>query len=777
MKDKLLFEQRKNSIRDMIYDPDYIPLKLKEMAYLMDVPHKDRGALKEVMDALVADGSVELTAKGKYIKPENHNVTGVFTANARGFGFVTVEGEEDIFIPATQVNGALHKDIVKVKVTKRSGREGKRREGMVLKILERGCKTLVGTFQKNTNFGFVLPDDRHYDKDIFISKKHMSGAKDGDKVVVRLTDFGGERKKPEGAVIEILGPMDDPSTDVTSIIRAYGIEQEFPKSVMKEAQSVPQEISEQPGGKRVDFRNLLTVTIDGEDARDLDDAITLSKKDEKYYLGVHIADVSHYVKEGSPLDKEALERATSVYLADRVIPMLPRELSNGICSLNAGTDRLAMSCMMTFDVNGNVLDHTITESVICVDERMSYTGVKAILEGQEHPEGKREDIRALCFLMKEAAAILKEKRRKRGAIDFDFPESKIIVDDKGYPIDIHPYERNAATDIIEDFMLLANETVAEDYFWQEIPFLYRTHETPDSDKIKKLDTFIHNFGYYMKTGRENFHPKEIQKLLFSLEGEPEEPLISRLALRSMKQAKYTTLNVGHFGLSTQYYTHFTSPIRRYPDLQIHRIIKENIHGKLNQKRLEHYEAILPSVAQQSSTMERRAQDAEREVDKLKKVEYMQQYLGEAFTGVISGVTSWGFFVELDNTIEGMVPINSLLDDFYVFDEESYKLTGEHTGRIFTLGQKVEIVVRSADKMERTIDFVLKEFSQHADYPDPDDYYGDGIPGDSFAEEDSEFDETGSSLPDKDGILLNDWIDDEEADRLLHLYSKKKIDEI
>ena len=605
----------------------------------------------------------------------------------------------------------------------------------------------------------------------------MSGAKDGDKVVVRLTDFGGERKKPEGAVIEILGPMDDPATDVTSIIRAYGIEQEFPKSVMKEAQSVPQEISEHPGGKRVDFRNLLTVTIDGEDARDLDDAITLSKKDEKYYLGVHIADVAHYVKEDSPLDKEALERATSVYLADRVIPMLPRELSNGICSLNAGTDRLAMSCMMTVDVNGNVLDHTITESVICVDERMSYTGVKAILEGQEHPEGEREDIRALCFLMKEAAAILKEKRRKRGAIDFDFPESKIIVDDKGYPIDIHPYERNVATDIIEDFMLLANETVAEDYFWQEIPFLYRTHETPDSDKIKKLDTFIHNFGYYIKTGRENFHPKEIQKLLFSLEGEPEEPLISRLALRSMKQAKYTTLNVGHFGLSTQYYTHFTSPIRRYPDLQIHRIIKENIHGKLNQKRLEHYEAILPSVAQQSSTMERRAQDAEREVDKLKKVEYMQQYLGETFTGVISGVTSWGFFVELDNTIEGMVSINSLLDDFYVFDEESYKLTGEHTGRIFTLGQKVEIVVRSADKMERTIDFVLKEFSQHADYPDPDDYYGDGIPGDSFAEEDSEFDETGSSLPDKDGILLNDWIDDEEADRLLHLYSKKKIDEI
>ena len=521
MKDRLLFEQRKNSIRDMIYDPNYIPLKLKEMAYLMDVPHKDRGALKEVMDALVADGSVELTARGKYIKPENQNVTGVFTANARGFGFVTAEGEEeDIFIPATYVNGALHKDVVKVKVTKKTGGEGKRREGMILKILERGCKTLVGTFQKNTSFGFVLPDDRHYDKDIFISKKHINGAKDGDKVVVRLTDFGGERKKPEGAVIEILGAMDDPATDVTSIVRAYGIEEEFPKSVIKEAQAIPQEITEQPVGKRADFRDLLTVTIDGEDARDLDDAITLSKKEDKYYLGVHIADVSHYVKEDSPLDKEALERATSVYLADRVIPMLPKELSSGICSLNAGVERLAMSCMMTFDASGNVLDHTITESVICVDERMSYTGVKAILEGKEHPEGKREDIRALCYLMKEAAAILKEKRRKRGAIDFDFPESKIVVDEKGYPVDIHPYERNVATDIIEDFMLLANETVAEDYFWQEIPFVYRTHEAPDSDKIKKLDTFIHNFGYYMKTGRESFHPKEIQKLLFSLEGEP-----------------------------------------------------------------------------------------------------------------------------------------------------------------------------------------------------------------------------------------------------------------
>ena len=786
----------KERLLGLINDPAYTPLKKEELALIFDIHPTEMPMFYNFLEELEEDGYIGKTKKGKIASPKSMGYfVGKFVAHRKGFGFVESDEEytQDLFIPAADVNGAMHNDRVVAEITKPATDE-RRAEGAIIKVLEREITKVVGEFQSNKTFGFVIADEKKFNQDIYIPKKYFSGAKDGDKVVVRLTDFGGERKKPEGAVIEILGAMDDPATDVTSIVRAYGIEEEFPKSVIKEAQAIPQEITEQPVGKRADFRDLLTVTIDGEDARDLDDAITLSKKEDKYYLGVHIADVSHYVKEDSPLDKEALERATSVYLADRVIPMLPKELSNGICSLNAGVERLAMSCMMTFDASGNVLDHTITESVICVDERMSYTGVKAILEGEAHPEGKREDIRALCFLMKEAAAILKEKRRKRGAIDFDFPESKIVVDEKGYPVDIHPYERNVATDIIEDFMLLANETVAEDYFWQEIPFVYRTHEAPDSDKIKKLDTFIHNFGYYMKTGRESFHPKEIQKLLFSLEGEPEEPLISRLALRSMKQAKYTTLNVGHFGLSTQYYTHFTSPIRRYPDLQIHRIIKENIHGKLNQKRLEHYESILPSVAQQSSTMERRAQDAEREVDKLKKVEYMQQYIGGVFTGVISGVTSWGFFVELDNTIEGMVPINSLLDDFYVFDEESYKLTGEHTGRIFTLGQKAEIVVRSADKMERTIDFILKEFSQYGEYPDPDDYYGDGMPSrkkentesEDFEfvdgeypanQEESEFDETGESLPDKDGILLNDWIDDEEADRLLHLYSKKKIDEI
>ena len=754
MEDRLIFEQRKNTIRDMIYDENYIPLKFKEMAYLMDVPQKDREKLKEVLDALLAEGSVELTAKGKYIKPERQNLIGTFTAHPRGFGFVTVEGEEeDIFIPEAFVNGAFHKDLVRIKVSKNYTSEGRRKEGVVLKILERGSKSLVGTFQKNSSFGFVCPDDSHYGKDIFISKKHFHGAEQDDKVVVRLLSYGTERTKPEGEITEILGSVNDPATDVTSIVKAYDIEEAFPKAVLKEAKAIPQTVTPEKYTKRVDYREQLTVTIDGEDARDLDDAITLKREKDGYLLGVHIADVSHYVTEGSPLDCEALKRGTSVYLADRVIPMLPRELSNGICSLNMGVDRLTLSCMMHLDHKGNVIDHTITEAVIRVDQRMSYTGVQAILSGENHPEGEREEIRNLCFLMKEVAAILKEKRKKRGSIDFDFPESKIVLDEKGYPVDIHPYERNTATDIIEDFMLLANETVAEDYFWQELPFVYRTHETPDQDKIKKLDTFIRNFGFYMKTGRENFHPKEIQKLLFSLEGEPEEALISRLALRSMKQAKYTTLNVGHFGLSTQYYTHFTSPIRRYPDLQIHRIIKENIHGKLNRKRIEHYDQILPSVADQSSKLERRAQNAERDVEKLKKVEYMKNHIGEHFTGVISGVTTWGFFVELDNTVEGMVPLQALLDDYYIFDEQQYKLFGEHTGRIFTLGQKVDIVVLSADKETKTIDFMLEEF------------YDDG----DYYEEESE--------EDADDLLFNDWLEDEEVDRLLQLYEKKNIDEL
>lgn len=449
-----------------------------------------------------------------------------------------------------------------------------------------------------------------------------------------------------------------------------------------------------------------TVTIDGEDAKDLDDAITISRESYGYRLGVHIADVSHYVTEGSPLDEEALNRGTSVYLVDRVIPMLPHKLSNGICSLNEGTDRLALSCIMEIDPQGRVLGHEIAETVIRVDRRMTYTAVNAIVtDRDEKTMEEYADFVEMFDLMKELADILREKRRQRGSIDFDFPESKIILDEKGRPVDIKPYERNAATKIIEDFMLMANETIAEDYFWQDIPFVYRTHDNPDPEKMKRLGVFINNFGYTIRTHDGEVHPKELQKLLKKIEGTEEEALISRLTLRSMKQAKYMPVCSGHFGLAAKYYTHFTSPIRRYPDLQIHRIIKENLRGGLSEKRIAHYDKILTGVTIQCSATERRAEEAERETIKLKKCEYMSRRIGEIFDGVISGVTNWGFYVELPNTVEGLVHVNELHGDYYVFNEERMELRGEMSGKTYKLGQKIQVMVTGTDRLTKTIDFI------------------------------------------------------------------------
>ncbi len=451
------------------------------------------------------------------------------------------------------------------------------------------------------------------------------------------------------------------------------------------------------------------MTIDGEDAKDLDDAVTLTKEGDLYCLGVHIADVANYVQERSALDAEAYKRGTSVYLADRVIPMLPHALSNGICSLNQGEDRLSMSCLMKIDGKGKVVDHEITESVICVDRRMSYTNVNKILEDKDTQlmEEYREFL-PMFEQMRELSSLLRQKRKKRGSIDFDFPETKIVLDEKGQLKEIKPYERNTATKLIEDFMLIANETVAEDFYWRQMPFLYRAHEKPDSEKIQKLSAFINNFGYTLHMGQEEIHSKELQKLLGKIEGAPEEALISRLTLRSMKQAKYSADCLGHFGLAASYYCHFTSPIRRYPDLQIHRIIKDCLRGRMNQSRIEHYEKLLPETAKHTSEMERRADEAEREVEKLKKAEYMKKHIGEEFEGIISSITSWGFYVELANTIEGMVHITSLTDDYYIYLEETYELMGEATNRRFKLGQKVSVVAVKADTLLRTIDFELAE---------------------------------------------------------------------
>ncbi|NLC19312.1 MAG: ribonuclease R, partial [Clostridiales bacterium] len=531
----------------------------------------------------------------------------------------------------------------------------------------------------------------------------------GHKVVVKITKYGDAGQSPEGRIVEILGHINDPGVDIMSVVRAYDLPVEYPAEVMRSLDKIPEEIDPEEVKNRLDIRELLTVTIDGEDAKDLDDAITLTKEGSIYHLGVHIADVTHYVREGTALDKEALKRGTSVYLVDRVIPMLPHKLSNGICSLNPGVDRLSLSCFMDIDEKGEIVSHRIAETVMRSDCRMTYTKVaKVIEENDEEACAEYAPFVPMLMLMQELAELLRARRHKRGAINFDFPETKIIVDPKGKPIEIKPYERNKATKIIEEFMLIANETIAENFFWQEIPFIYRTHETPDEEKIRKLAIFINNFGYSMKVGNEKIHPKEIQKLLLRIEDTPEEALISRITLRSMKQAKYTVANIGHFGLSAKYYCHFTSPIRRYPDLQIHRIIKESLHGKLGEKRLQHFEKILHEVATHSSMTERRADEAEREVEKLKKIEYMMEHIGEVYEGVISGVTSWGLYVELPNTVEGMVRVSAMDDDYYIYDEEHYQMIGEHTKKVYKLGQKVKIQVIGADKLQRTIDFALVE---------------------------------------------------------------------
>jgi len=670
---------------------------------------------------------------------------------------VEIEGrEDDLYIPEDKLGGAFHKDTVQVVLLSggqgssgngssggRSGNGGKRQEAQVVRIIARGMTQVVGTYQQSReHYGFVVPDNHKLPQDIFVPKERSKGAMNGHKVVVEITDYGSDTKSPEGKVVEILGHVNDPGVDIMSIVCGYELPVEFGEKIMNQVERVAQEVSEADRAGRRDLRDVTMVTIDGEDAKDLDDAVSVSFDGKYYHLGVHIADVTNYVQEYSALDREALKRGTSVYLVDRVIPMLPHALSNGICSLNAGVDRLALSCLMQIDEKGEIVDYEICESVIRVDRRMSYTTVKKLLTADSEKDSKNaseaakntvssekimaeetadifEEYAGLLPMfkqMEELAALLRAKRRKRGSIDFDFPECKILLDKEGRPIDIKPYERNVATNIIEDFMLAANETVAQHFYWQELPFVYRVHDVPDRDRLQKLAAFINNFGYYMKTlgrngskvGSEEIHPKEIQKLLDRIAGSPEEAMISRLTLRSMKQAKYSVESSGHFGLACQYYCHFTSPIRRYPDLQIHRIIKEQLRGRLKEERIAHYREILPEVAKQSSTLERRADEAERETDKLKKVQYMEDHLGEIYEGVVSGITGWGVYVELPNTVEGLIHVSKLPGDYYYYSESTYEMIGEATGRTFKLGMPVKICVDSCDKMTRTIDFSLME---------------------------------------------------------------------
>ena len=698
------FEERKKIIYEFICDRHYVPMKQKELAMILQVAKEDREELGKVLDELLSEGKIELSKRGRYSKAQPRKAVGIFTSHARGFGFVSVEGQEqDIFIGENDTGDAFLGDTVEVVI---KGRGGRRPEGVVMKILSHSVTEVIGTFERSKNFGFVIPDNQRINRDIFIPLERTRGAVTGQKVTAEIMDYGRGRKSPEGRITQILGEASDPETEVLSLILAYGLPTDFPERVENQAKRVAKPVSEADREGRLDLRGEVCVTIDGEDAKDLDDAVSLRREGEHYLLGVHIADVANYVQENSALDWEARERGTSVYLADRVIPMLPRTLSNGICSLNQGEDRLALSCIMTIDEKGKIIGHRLAETVICVNRRLSYTGVQKVLDGDETERSAYPELVPMLLEMEKVSELLRKRRRKRGSIDFDFPETKVVLDEKGHVLDIRPYERNTATRLIEDFMLAANETVAEDYYWQAQPFVYRVHEKPDADRMQKLGIFIRNFGYRLRTAGDEVHPGEIQKLLDRIAGTPEEAMLSRLTLRSMKRAQYATDCTGHFGLAAPYYCHFTSPIRRYPDLQIHRIIKENLRGRLNRERIEHYESILPEVAKHSSEMERRADEAERETVKLKKVEYMEAHTGEEYDGVISGITAHGLYVELANTVEGLVHVNSLKDDFYEYDEAANELRGAHTGYAYHLGEKVRIRVKGADRLCRTIDFEL-----------------------------------------------------------------------
>ncbi len=704
-------DKRKKVILDLMEADFYVPMKEKELAVMLQVSKEDRPELNRILNELLAEGKLSITKKGKFVKAKNADkeLVGTFISHPKGFGFVEIDGrEEDLYIPENYVNGAFHKDTVRVALL--SGHSGKRQEAQVVEVVARGVKRIVGMYEKsNKNYGFVVPDNTKITGDIFVPAERAKGAVSGHKVVCEITDYGKNNRKPEGKIVEIIGHANDPGVDIMSIVKGYELPVEFSEKIMRQVERVSDEVSEADMSGRRDLRDVQMVTIDGEDAKDLDDAVSLTVEDGLYQLGVHIADVTNYVQENSALDWEAKERGTSVYLVDRVIPMLPHKLSNGICSLNAGENRLALSCLMTIDQKGEVINHELVESVIKVDRRMSYTSVKKILEGNDEAERKEYEALVPMFeRMRELADILRKRRKKRGSIDFDFPETKIILDSEGHPVDIKPYDRNVATKIIEDFMLIANETVAQHFYWLELPFVYRTHDTPDPEKIAKLGTFIRNFGYSLKSQQEEVHPKELQKLLANAEDTPEEALICRLTLRSMKQAKYTIDCTGHFGLACQYYCHFTSPIRRYPDLQIHRIIKEQLRGKLDEKRITHYNEILPQVTKHSSEMERRADEAERETDKLKKAEYMEERIGSVYEGVISSITAWGIYVELPNTIEGMIHVSMLSGDYFYYDEASYEMVGQATDIRYKLGQKLTVKVNAVDRISRNIDFVLPE---------------------------------------------------------------------
>ena len=707
-----ILKERKERILAYMESEGYVPIKRRDMRAMLSVPQEDREKFENLINELIAEGRVFETKKGKLASPKDLQMaTGTFIGHARGCGFVPPDaGGEDIFIPASETMGAMQKDRVLYKMLHKA-EKGKKADGVIVRILERGQQRIVGTFEAGSKgYGFVVADDKKIAKDIFISRENTKGAVTGHKVVVEITDYGEDRRNPEGKVIEILGHINDPGVDILSVIRRYELAVEFPEEVYAEIEHLGTEVAEADKKGREDLRDLLTITIDGADAKDLDDAVSLKRLGNgNFELGVHIADVSHYVRENTALDKEAYARGTSVYLVDRVIPMLPHKLSNGICSLNPHVDRLALSCLMEVNGRGEVVSHRILESVINSDYRMTYTAVREILEdGTPALLEQYAEILPMLEDMEELRQILGEKRRKRGSVNFDLPESKIILDENGKPIDIKPYEKSIATNMIEEFMLVCNETIAENSFWQEMPFMYRSHQEPDEDKLEKMEQFLRGFGYYLRKKDGEIHPRELQKVLQKAEETDEERIITRMVLRSMMQARYTAENGGHFGLAAKYYCHFTSPIRRYPDLEIHRMIKKMLHGELDEKASVYYRRKMPDWAKHCSKQERVAEDAERDTDALKKVEFMEDKVGQIYEGIISGVTNWGIYVELPNTIEGMVALSQMDDDYYEFDEKKMLVFGKRTKKSYRLGDKVVVSVAKVDRMMGTIDFAFAE---------------------------------------------------------------------
>ena len=691
---------------------------------------------------------------------------GKYDSNSHGYGFVAVDGfARDLFIPQGCSHGAVFGDTVEVKILRGELDEyglddgrGRRAEAEVVRIVKRGLSEIVGTYRsyrkpvqkqyyleeaaKETAAGkkwrsaivtrniagFVVPDHARIPFRVDIPVKDRNGALEGHKVVTKITLYNGDGSDPVGEITEILGHITDPGVDILSLVRSYGIPTEFPEEVTREAEKIPDSVDAGAYKNRKDLRAIPTVTIDGDDTKDIDDAISLVREGDRLVLGVHIADVAEYVKEGSALDREVLNRGTSVYLADRVIPMLPRKLSNGICSLNAGEDRLALSCLMTIDESGDVAEYEIAESVIHVDARLSYNGVMRFFtekdeseiaaslawQGYKGVKGRTQVIARMLRRMKKLASVLRAKREKRGCVDFDFPEAKVVLDENGKPVEIVLRERNDATDLIEDFMILANETVAKHCVFMEIPSVYRIHGEPVLDKMRELTTVLRGFGYKFHPGQGQIHPSQIRNLLQKMEGKPEETMLSMMVLRCMQKAQYATSCEGHFGLALSYYCHFTSPIRRYPDLLVHRSLKYWIHGELDEAAIDRLNQYLPGAAARSSETEQRAAEAERETIKLKKAQFMEDKVGETYTGVISGITSWGIYVELPNTVEGMIRISDLTDDFYEYDEKQYILVGERTGRRYMLGQKIRVTVEGADDVRRTIDFVPAKDAKRED---------------------------------------------------------------